>query len=67
MPTKQRDELLTPEEVIGILKLPSVATLYDWRQKGYGPRGARMGRGLRYRRSEVDAFIAEQFTQQGSC
>lgn len=63
---KQADELMTAEEVAAVLKLPSVTTLYDWRLKRKGPRSARVGRGLRYWRSEVDAWIAEQFAQRAS-
>ena len=35
----------------------SVQTLYDLRSKGRGPRGFRVGRELRFRRSEVDAWL----------
>jgi excisionase family DNA binding protein len=36
----------------------SAQTLYDLRSKGRGPRGFRVGRELRFRRSEVDAWLA---------
>jgi|SRR5680860_73746 len=36
----------------------SVQTLYDLRSKGRGPRGFRVGRELRFRRSEVDSWLA---------
>ena len=32
--------------------------LYDLRSKGRGPRGFRVGRQLRFRRAEVEAWIA---------
>lgn len=35
-----------------------VQTLYDLRSKGRGPRGFRVGRELRFRESEVDAWLA---------
>lgn len=35
----------------------NVQTLYDLRSKGRGPRGFRVGRELRFRRSEVDAWL----------
>jgi len=35
-----------------------VQTLYDLRSKGRGPRGFRVGRELRFRRCEVDAWLA---------
>lgn len=37
----------------------SVQALYDLRSKGRGPRGFRVGRQLRFRLSEIDAWIAE--------
>lgn len=36
----------------------NVQTLYDLRSKGRGPRGFRVGRELRFRRAEVDAWLA---------
>lgn len=36
----------------------NVQTLYDLRSKGRGPRGFRVGRELRFRQSEVDAWLA---------
>ena len=40
----------------------SAQTLYDLRSKGRGPRGFRVGRELRFRRSEVDAWLARMET-----
>jgi len=37
----------------------SVQTLYDLRSQGRGPRGFRVGRELRFRLSEVDAWLAQ--------
>ena len=34
-----------------------IKTLYDWRHKGCGPLGMRVGRYVRYRRSDVDAWL----------
>ncbi|HET9501712.1 MAG TPA: helix-turn-helix domain-containing protein [Marmoricola sp.] len=34
-------------------------TLYDLRSQGRGPRGFRVGRELRFRVSEVDAWLAQ--------
>jgi len=36
----------------------SVQTIYDLRSQGRGPRGFRVGRELRFRASEVDAWLA---------
>ena len=37
----------------------TVQTLYDLRSQGRGPRGFRVGRELRFRVSEVDAWLDE--------
>lgn len=52
----QNDRLLTLEQVAGYLQVP-VKTLYDWRHRGLGPRGLRVGRYVRYRQSDVDAWL----------
>lgn len=35
----------------------SVQTIYDLRSKGRGPRGFRVGTQLRFRNSEIDAWV----------
>lgn len=52
----QNDRLLTLEEVARYLQVP-VKTLYDWRHRGLGPRGLRVGRYVRYRQADVDAWL----------
>ncbi|MGO9032637.1 helix-turn-helix domain-containing protein [Mycobacterium sp.] len=42
-------ELLDINDVAAILRLP-VKTLYEWRYTGQGPRSAKIGRHVRYRR-----------------
>jgi excisionase family DNA binding protein len=37
----------------------TVQTLYDLRSQGRGPRGFRVGRELRFRVREVDAWLAQ--------
>ncbi len=37
----------------------SIQTMYDLRSQGRGPRGFRVGRELRFRVSEVDAWLAK--------
>ncbi|HKY77757.1 MAG TPA: helix-turn-helix domain-containing protein [Acidimicrobiia bacterium] len=60
LPPKRRggadDCLMTIEEVGVYLQVP-IRTLYDWRHKGCGPRGMRVGRYVRYRRAEVDVWL----------
>lgn len=50
------DRLLTAEELATYLKRP-VATLYAWRYRREGPPAIRVGRELRYRESEVVAWL----------
>ncbi|WP_083749362.1 helix-turn-helix domain-containing protein [Frankia sp. CcI49] len=53
------DEFLTTAEVGAMLKIP-VGTLRQWRHRGFGPRGFAMGGTVRYRRSVVEKWIADQ-------
>jgi excisionase family DNA binding protein len=50
------DQLMTIDEVGAYMQVP-VKTLYDWRHRGIGPPGMRVGRHVRYRRSDVDAWL----------
>jgi excisionase family DNA binding protein len=52
-------DLLTLVEVAAELRVP-VETLRKWRARGTGPRAAKVGRHLRYRRAEVDRWLAER-------
>ena len=42
-----------------------VATVYQWRSKGHGPRGDKFGRHVRFRRSDVDAWVAGRLDPAG--
>jgi excisionase family DNA binding protein len=57
-PVSATDALLSPEEVAAFLSIP-VKTLYQWRYKGVGPWGQRIGRHLRYRPADVEAWLTE--------
>jgi DNA-binding transcriptional MerR regulator len=48
-------KLYTTEEVAEIFQVP-IDTVRDWRGKGYGPKGQRYGRHVRYPEEEVTAF-----------
>lgn len=50
---------MTAEEVAEFLRVP-VPTLYQWNHKGTGPRVSRVGRWLRYRRRDVEAWLDRQ-------
>lgn len=54
-------KLMTIADVAEHLGVP-VNTLYQWRSKGYGPAGRRVGKYVRYRPEDVDTWIAEQGT-----
>jgi DNA-binding transcriptional MerR regulator len=55
------DALLTPAEVAQRLRRP-VATVRYWRAMGTGPKSANVGGRVLYRVSDVEAWIAQQFT-----
>jgi excisionase family DNA binding protein len=50
-------EWLTPQELATELQLP-LKTIYAWRHSGTGPRGHRIGKHLRFRRSDFEAWLA---------
>lgn len=56
--------LLSPRELSRYLGIPE-GTLSQWRAKGTGPKRIRLGRHVRYRMSDVEAFLDQQ--AQGGC
>lgn len=56
--------LLTAQELAEQLGVP-LATLYQWNTKGTGPKRIRMGRHVRYRLSDVDAWLDRQAVGEG--
>ncbi|MCF6507381.1 helix-turn-helix domain-containing protein [Blastococcus sp. MG754426] len=56
------DRLLSAQELADFLGVP-LGTLYQWRTKGSGPRGMRVGKHVRYRRTDVDAWLDQQADQ----
>lgn len=51
------DDLLSESEVAAMLKL-APGTLRNWRSLKVGPRWTKLRRAVRYRRVDLDAFIA---------
>lgn len=52
------DALLTPAEVAARLRV-DILTLANWRARRQGPQFLKVGRrAVRYRRADVDAFLA---------
>jgi excisionase family DNA binding protein len=52
----RKERLLSAQEVAHLLAVP-LSTLYGWRYKGTGPRAYRVGKHLRYRGSDVGAWL----------
>jgi excisionase family DNA binding protein len=50
------DRLMTIDELAAYLQV-SDQTIYQWRRRGAGPRGFRVGRYVRFRREDVDAWL----------
>jgi len=50
-------EVVTLSELCAHLDVP-IQTLYDLRSQGRGPRGFRVGRELRFRAGEIEAWLA---------
>lgn len=57
--TVDRGPLATTDEIAVYLGVP-VKTLYQWKYRGIGPRVHKVGRHLRYRWREVDAWLDQQ-------
>lgn len=50
------ETMLSPVVLGRQLGIP-VASIYAWRSRGEGPRGFRVGKHVRYRQSDVDAWL----------
>lgn len=52
--------ILTVDQAADYLAIPK-GTLYTWRTRraGFGPRAVKIGGCLRYRRADLDAWVAE--------
>ena len=57
-PTAQIDHLLREDEVAGHLGIPK-RTIQAWRLRGEGPPFFKLGRAVRYRCSDLEAWLAE--------
>ncbi|OQO93026.1 excisionase [Saccharomonospora piscinae] len=56
------ERLWTVDDVSDYLGVP-VTTLYQWRSKGYGPVGRRIGRYVRYRPDDVRSWVESLETE----
>lgn len=57
------EQLLSIEDVADYLHVP-VSTVYQWRSKQYGPPGMKVGRHVRYRRSDLERWLDAQAQPQ---
>lgn len=57
------NDLITLPEAAELLRT-SEATLRFWRYEGTGPRSAKLGRRVVYRRSEILQWIESQFEKE---
>ena len=53
------DQLLGPQALANYLDVP-IKTVFAWRYRNIGPRGIRIGRHVRYRKGDVDAWLDQQ-------
>ncbi len=58
-------EYLTPAQLAELFQVPE-STLQEWRYRGTGPKYAKVGKHVRYRRTEVDRWLAQQEQAAGA-
>jgi len=56
MPDSTPLDLLTVEQLAALLQIP-VSTIYQWRYLNQGPPGFKVGRHLRFEKSDVEAWL----------
>ncbi len=50
------DELLTVQDV-ALLTRSTVAAIYQWRRRGKGPKGVRVGNKVLFRHRDIEAWL----------
>ena len=58
------DELLTVRDVARLTK-STVAAIYQWRRRGNGPKGVRVGNKVLFRPQDIEAWL-ESRAEQGA-
>jgi excisionase family DNA binding protein len=53
------ENLMTVQDVAAYLGVP-VATVFAWNSRGTGPRRSRVGKYVRYRRADVEAWLDQR-------
>ena len=56
MEERTAGRLWSVEDLSDFLQVP-VKTLYQWRLRGYGPKGRRIGKYVRYKESDVIEWV----------
>ncbi|MDP9427844.1 MAG: helix-turn-helix domain-containing protein [Actinomycetota bacterium] len=59
-----RRQLLSTQNLAAYLQVP-IQTIYRWRSCGEGPPGIRVGRHIRYRVDDVEAWLASRTSTPG--
>lgn len=55
--------MLSPADLAALLNVP-VRSVYRWRSESTGPRGIKVGKHVRYRQADVDAWLDQQADQR---
>jgi excisionase family DNA binding protein len=55
----QRRPLAKPQEIADYLGVP-LATVYNWKYRGNGPKLIKVGRHLRARWSDIESYLEQQ-------
>lgn len=63
--TRQASQWLTIDDVAEHFRVP-LATVRDWRARGRGPQGVRIGRHVRYRPEAVEAWARQLEAEQAA-
>lgn len=57
------DQLVSPAELAEFLGIP-VSTICQWRYRGQGPRGYRVGRHVRFRWDDIEHWLASHADEE---
>ncbi len=63
-PLRPGERLLSVQELADYLEVP-VKTIYTWRHRNTGPRGFRVGKHLRFRWHDIEAWLADLIAEEG--
>lgn len=61
MESQTKTEWLSNDDLATELNVP-LSTVQKWRHYGTGPRAHKLGRHVRYRRSDVEAWLEQRVT-----